>query len=379
MKYSLYYNSYNENTRNNDNSNDSICKEHGSGSRSLKFSAWIFETMKTIELITFLLTVVAALLGLFGNLFIVIVTAKNKCLWTVTHLLLATLAVYDIILVVVCNPINLVHVSEMSKFTQTTPMDIWFKWIDKCDIFQGLTTFATTGHVLCMFALTLDRLFYILPCNKYRACMSKKICGVVISLIVVSSVAYPTVAIVTSPKLRPAMACWFSTRIDSIFNKAIWTPLLALTIFTFLVFYVIFFVNLITKRKNDVMKMDRPTQTGQSDHVTIEQSNHGNISNQSSYELQITWAIAVCIFIFIPSYLTNYVIITLAGMKRVHYPFWVFHVCFCVNHVHMYMNPIVYTLLHRDYRKTFKRFIMCRSTSTVHPVGQALVANNGTP
>ena len=340
--------------------------------------------METVKLVTVICAILAALLGLLGNLFVVIATARYKHMRTVTNMLLGTLAVFDILLVVICNPLNITHGNELTKFVQgVTPLRDMLDWIDKCDILQSTTVFGTAGHVLCMLVITLDRLFYTASCEKYRACASKKIGCLVIVVIVILAAVYPGVTVGLSPKVKLGTPCWFSSRIKPIFNKAIWAPLLAVTMASFIAFYVMFIINCATKRPGDVIKCStiQSIETGQIDQVGTFGSQasltSGNTDSKSKQQLQITWAIAVCIALFIPSYLTNYIILTLKIEHQVNYETWVFHVAMWVNNVHLCINPVVYILLHSGFRNKFKRCFTCKSSPGTIQSVEISVSNNG--
>ena len=333
--------------------------------------------MDAIEWVTLVSTVLTLLTGLFGYLFITIVIAREKTLRTATNILIVSLGIFDIVLVVVSNPMSVLHTSEGQKFVPgVTSLQTVLNWMEKCDAIQGITTFGSTGHVLCMLALVADRVFYMSACQRYVTSPTKKVYGAVIVCIVILATAYATVAIETSGKLEFGEACWFSTRIDVSYNRIIWVPLLILTLLAFLAFYIVFFITCSAKGTNDVAMTGTEQQT-QPDH-NDQAPTAGNINGQSNTELQITWAIVVFVTLFIPSYLTNYVILLKAGENGVqYYEPWVYHVAFWVNNIHLCVNPVVYSLMHQKIRSKLKLCSVCKSPGTVHPV-EALVFGGAT-
>ena len=219
--------------------------------------------MDAIEWVTLVSTVLTLVTGLFGYLFITIVIAREKTLRTATNILIVSLGVFDIVLVAVSNPMSVLHTSEGQKFVPgVTSLQTVLDWIQKCDAIQGITTFGTTGHVLCMLALVADRLFYMSACQRYVTSPTKKVYGGVIVCVVILATAYATVAIETSSKLEFGEACWFSTRIDVSYNRTIWVPLLILTLLVFLAFYVVCCITCSAKSTDDpvITGLDQQTQ-----------------------------------------------------------------------------------------------------------------------
>ena len=331
--------------------------------------------MEAVEWVTLISTVLTLLTGLLGYLFITMVIARDKTLRTATNILIVSLGVFDIILVVVSNPLSVLHAYQGDGFVPgVTSLQTVLDWIDRCDAIQGVTAFGATGHVLCMLAIVADRLFYMSASKSYATSPIKKVYCVVIACVVILATVYATVAIETSSKLEFGEACWFSTRIDVSYNRNIWVPLLILTLLTFLAFYIVLFYITCRAKSTDepiVGLEQQQTQDGPNNQVPTA----GNTTDQSNTELQVTRAVAIIITVFIPSYLTNYVILFMAGENGVqYYERWVYHAAVWVNNIHLCINPIVYSLVHHKIRS--KSFRPCKSAGTVHPV-EALVLGSG--
>ena len=337
--------------------------------------------MEAVEWVTLISTVLTLLTGLLGYLFITIVIVRDKILRTATNILIVSLGVFDIILVVVSNPLSVLHAYQGDGFVPgVTSLQTVLDWIDRCDAIQGVTAFGTTGHVLCMLAIVADRLFYMSASKSYVASPIKKVYCVVIACVVILATVYATVAIETSSKLEFGEACWFSTRIDVSYNRNIWVPILILTLLAFLAFYIVFYITCRAKSTDDptVGLEQQQTEAGPNNQAptagnTNDQSNHdnqapiaGSTNDQSNTELQVTRAVAIFIIVFIPSYLTNYVILFMAGENGVqYYERWVYHAAVWVNNVHLCVNPVVYSFIHQKIRS--KLFRPCKSAGTVHP------------
>ena len=327
--------------------------------------------MEAVEWVTLISTVLTLLTGLLGYLFITIVIARHKTLRTATNILIISLGVFDIILVVVSNPLSVLHAYQGDGFVPgVTSLQTVLDWIDRCDAIQGVTTFGTTGHVLCMLAIAADRLFYMSASKSYVTSPTKKAYCTVIACVIILATVYATVAIETSSKLEFGEACWFSTRIDVSYNRNIWVPILILTLLAFLAFYIVFFYITCRAKSTDdpiVGLEQQQTEAGPSNQAPTA----GNTNDQSNTELQVTRAVAIIITVFIPSYLTNYVILFMAGENGVqYYERWVYHAAVWVNNIHLCVTPIVYNLVHQKIRSKF--FRPCKSAGTVHPV-EALV------
>ena len=326
--------------------------------------------MEAVEWVTLISTVLTLLTGLLGYLFITIVIAREKTLRTATNILIVSLGVFDIILVVVSNPLSVLHAYQGDGFVPgVTSLQTVLDWIDRCDAIQSVTTFGVTGHVLCMLAIVADRLFYMSASKSYVASPTKKVYCAVVACVVILATVYATVAIETSSKLEFGEACWFSTRIDVSYNRNIWVPILILTLLVFLAFCIVFYITCSRKRTDDpIVGLEQQQTQGDPNNQA---PTTDNTNDQSNTELQVTRAIAIIITVFIPSYLTNYVILFMAGENGVqYYERWVYHAAVWVNNVHLCINPIVYSLVHQKIRSKF--FRPCKSAGTVHPV-EALV------
>ena len=327
--------------------------------------------MEAVEWVTLISTVLTLLTGLLGYLFITIVIAREKALRTATNILIVSLGVFDIILVVVSNPLSVLHAYQGDGFVPgVTSLQTVLDWIDRCDAIQGVTTFGTTGHVLCMLAIVADRLFYMSASKSYVTSPTKKAYCAVIACVVILATVYATVAIETSSKLEFGEACWFSTRSDVSYNRNIWVPILILTLLAFLAFYIVFFYITCRAKSTDepiVGLEQQQTEAGPGNQAPTA----GNTNDQSNTELQVTRVVAIIITVFIPSYLTNYVILFMAGENGVqYYERWVYHAAVWVNNIHLCVNPFVYSLVHQKIRSKF--FRPCKSAGTVHPA-EALV------
>ena len=310
--------------------------------------------MERIQGVTLLSAVLTLLIGLLGYLLVTIVTIRYKDMRTSSNLLVVTMGVFDVILVAVANPLSLFHTNEANGFVPgvTSPQTL-IKWIDRCDVIQGITTFGVTGHVVCMLVLAVFRTCSSLPKEKFTIRAGKRFCVVVCLLIIIISAVYASVAIATSSKIILGELCWFSTRIDDLYNKAIWVPLLALTFISFILFYVAF---------------GCMTHLGTCSYDTSDQEGQGQATSQSEVRNQVSRAVILFTVFFIPSYLTHYIIMMRAGQHGVqYYERWVYHVTVWVNNVHLCINPVIYIRVHSGVRGAIKRLIMRTSPASVQP------------
>ncbi len=311
--------------------------------------------MEAIKVASLVIGIVTVVLGLLGNTLVITATAKFKHLRKVTFALLSALAAYDIVLSTIYNPLSLVHSSEHSSFTRLTLLTVWMEWVDQCDIVQGLLTFANAGHVLCMLAVSLDRIFFLFSSNKHNVFVNKVSGIVILGLILAFSVIYPVVALITSPRVPIPLPCWSSLRIKSSLNEIVWIPTLAVTLTSFLALFVTFGIKRILNGPNVAMKSNESTTTSQN-------------ANQWSSDFQVILASMLSIIIFIPTYLTVFIIMYQSGENPRRYPTWVFHVCAWLTNLYSFANPIIYIMFCKDFRMAFLHIIKCQfSSSAVHP------------
>ncbi len=327
--------------------------------------------MDTLDTVTLVLTVLAAVIGFVGNTSVLISVVRFKHMQSSVFKSLAVLAVVDLILCVVSNPFSLAHTLKFFSFTTSTPRTDWQAWADQCDAVLGVGLFASLAHLLALLAIAVERCIYMASQRAHDVYTSKMLyAGVILGLVVLAAVL-TLVAVVESPALPIPNPCWFSVKLRPVYSEVIVSLVIALALTSFVAFFTIYIVQRGIRKK--------ATSSPQSDTTTEQNAGGGDPKASREYknaEDQASFPIAICILIFVPSFLTGIIVLSEAADDPTMYSTWVYHLCFWFVNLFSCINPVIYLVHYPAYRNTLFRMVFCKWSEQVEPLPDAQ-ANGG--
>lgn len=260
---------------------------------------------------------------LVGNGIVLLAIYQTTTLRTVSNFFIASLAVADISVGFIMNPILISKVA----------LDLWQgnHWLSKLADLMWIQTTTSTTFNLC--AVSIDRYVAITAVFKYHRVMTRKKCFVALTLIWIFSFIFASVRLlIHNPALLPRL--WISTTL--------------LTVIIPLVLIAFCYVQIYCAAKAQIKKI-------------AERKLSAEEARLSSKNRKAAWTAAIIISLFVimwlPSFVTSCIeLTTVDRCKKLRIDFawfWLAFLCFCSSAV----NPWVYTIRVPEFKNTLRRIL----------------------
>jgi histamine receptor H2 len=281
----------------------------------------------------------SVIVGTFGNTLILLAIIKNSCLQTVPDLFIFSLAIADLLVTVLIQPLWIYKVNNLETAVYFEKKLLYL-------VLRGICYLSLLASITNVFAVTVDRYLAICRPFRYLSLVTKKRAVLVILTVWVNSAVI-------------AVAGIFDKYYVNFYSFVYSVVLLVLTIIIYIYLLVV-----AKKQQNKIVTLNDPSN-----------GNNGDTSlpSRQKREQKAARTIAIVVGVFIVCWSPFLVITGLARVElKIMSPYVFFSFALCNSAI----NPYIYCVRNSRYREAFKKLLGRSGNNQINPVGGERVVPN---
>ncbi|NXG57721.1 ADRA2 protein, partial [Hemiprocne comata] len=312
-------------------------------------------------------TTLLVLVTVAGNALVVVAVLRSRALRAPQNLFLVSLAAADILVATLIIPFSLAN--ELLGY--------WYFEKTWCEIYLALDVLFCTSSIVHLCAISLDRYWSVSAVGYNAKRTPRRVkCGIVTVWAIAAAISLPPLVYKGEEKKKEKEVVLVGTRPQCKLNEEAWYVLsssvgsfFAPCLIMVLVYLRIYFIAKRRHRSRPVGTKPPGDTAPDMGRVVLARGppalNPRRRKTQVKREQRFTFVLAVVIGVFILCWFPFFFLYSLGALCP-HYckvPDGVFQVFFWIGYCNSSLNPIIYTIFNRDFRRAF-RLLLCRRAPT---------------